>query len=419
MGDRALVPAIGNYELWFVAQFVMGLAVLGAFFLLPPFVLGLPGATPGAVGLVMAVLASVTLGAPLIGVLLDRFGRYQAAQLAGIALFAVAFLILAAAENLRMTLFGAFILGLGGSLVITANLSLLAGSGLPGTVLPHRMSMLQMSLPAGQVIGLAGVAALLAYGVGYRGIFLVMAGVAAVGCVATALTSRPAEIRAREAAVRRAEASSDTPGGSDPRGGVVARFGLVLAVLFLAMFSLVVFESQYANFMADVFGIGSEVSAIGWAAFLLVSIPLFSVVGGWVHATSYRTVLLIGIAARGGAGLGLWLAAGSANVPAVVPLALAGLLMVMLPLVEVPGSLLVAIWSPYGPSGGQGGFGFALAAASIIGAGVGGWAATVFGYRSLVMLAAVIATMGVVLGTFLPATTVDGYEYGPERRRVG
>lgn len=49
--STARVLSIGPYELWFVAQLTMGLVYVGgAMFVLPPFTLSLPGATPGDVG---------------------------------------------------------------------------------------------------------------------------------------------------------------------------------------------------------------------------------------------------------------------------------------------------------------------------------------------------------------------------------
>ena len=55
-GSQARVVSVGPYELWFVAHLTMGVAYLGGgLFVLPAFALSLPGATPGDVGIVMAM----------------------------------------------------------------------------------------------------------------------------------------------------------------------------------------------------------------------------------------------------------------------------------------------------------------------------------------------------------------------------
>ena len=66
MATKNSVLSFGNFELWFIAHLTMGLVYIGgAMFLLPPFTLSLQGATPGDVGIVMAVLPLIALGAPL------------------------------------------------------------------------------------------------------------------------------------------------------------------------------------------------------------------------------------------------------------------------------------------------------------------------------------------------------------------
>ncbi|MGI9610150.1 MAG: hypothetical protein ACR2NL_07625, partial [Acidimicrobiia bacterium] len=159
--QSASVRAIGGYEFWFVAQLTFGLVYIGgAMFLLPPFVLSLKGSNPGDVGIVMAVLPLIGLGAPIIGGLLDRFGSFRIFQHLGLGLFAVAFLVLAMADELIATALGALLLGVGAALVLTTGMSMMAGSGLVEADLSQRMSLLQMSLPMGQVVGLALVAVL-------------------------------------------------------------------------------------------------------------------------------------------------------------------------------------------------------------------------------------------------------------------
>jgi hypothetical protein len=90
MATQYKVLSIGKFELWFLAHITMGLVYMGgAMFLLPPFSLSLQGATPGDVGVVMAVLPLIALGAPMVGGLLDRFGSFRLFQMLGLGLFAL------------------------------------------------------------------------------------------------------------------------------------------------------------------------------------------------------------------------------------------------------------------------------------------------------------------------------------------
>ncbi len=405
---RDRVAAVGQYELWFVAQLTMGLVYIGAaMFLLPAFVLSLPGSNPGDVGVVMAMLPLIALGAPIVGGLLDQFGSFRLFQHLGLGLFAVAFAVLALADELIATTLGALILGVGAALVVITNMSMLAGSGLPDNVLASRMSMLQMSTPGGQVLGLAAIAGLLALEVDFNGIFLVMAGIAVLGLVATALTNGPAAQRSLRnmASTPQATAEPDDD-GQDARGlGAVllSGFGLVLLVVFLSMAAHSTIESQYPNFMNAVFKIEGDVAAVGLAIAVLISVPVYPIVGRWAQSVAFRVPLLAGIAARAAAGLALWLVADLAGLPIFVPLLIYGVIMVVIPLTDVTGALLSATSSPIGPGGGQGGYGFALAAAAVAGAFIAGWAASELGYKSLALIVAILAGVALLIGLFLPA----------------
>jgi MFS family permease len=399
------VRAIGPYESWFVAQVTLGLVYVGgAMFLLPGFVLSLPDSDPGDVGIVMAVLPLIALGAPIVGGLLDRFGSYRLFQNLGLGLFAVGFGVLALADELIATTLGALILGVGAALVMTTNLSMLAGSGLPEDDLTARMSLLQMSVPVGQVLGLAIVAGLLAIELEFGGLFLVMAALSLIGLGFTAATNGPAAQRALDQrAGMRADAGEE---GEEPDRGLGwvlwSTFGLVLLVVFVSMVSHATIESQYPNYMNDVFGIDGDLAAVALAVAVLVSIPLYPAIGQWARRVALRVPLLLGVAGRGVAGLALWLVADVSGLPVLVPLLLYGAIMIMLPLTDTTGALLAATTSPIGPGGGQGGYGFALAAAAVGGAFLAGWAASEFGYRSLALIVAILALVAVALGLGIP-----------------
>lgn len=410
MTTHTTVPgprAVGDYELWFVCQLTFGLAYLGgAMFLLPQFVLGLPGSNPGDVGIVMGVLPLIALGAPIVGGLLDRFGSHRAFQHLGLALLAVGFGVLSVADELISTTVGALVLGIGAALAMTTNLSLLAGSGLPGDVRARRLALLQMSLPAGQVLGLLVVAVLLVAGTSFEQIFLVLAVICLIGLAATAATNKEAVDRALETANRHETNDPTDDDHSDARGlGAVlwSTFGLVLLVVFVSMTAHSGIESQYPNFMSSVYGIDGQLAAVGLAVAVLLSLPVYPAVGRWAQTVPFRTPLLLGILLRALCGLALWVLAEQRDVPQLVPLAVFGFLLLVIPLTDITGSLLAASSSPIGPGGGQGGYGFALAAAGVAGALLAGWAASEFGYRSLALIVAMLSVVAFLLGCFLPS----------------
>jgi Na+/melibiose symporter-like transporter len=415
MATKNSVLSFGNFELWFIAHLTMGLVYIGgAMFLLPPFTLSLQGATPGDVGIVMAVLPLIALGAPLVGSLLDRFGSFRLFQLLGLGLFALGFGVLAVVDELVGTTFGALLLGVGAALVLTTNMSLMVASGLPDEELSGRVSLLQMSMPLGQFLGLIVVALLLTLNLNYNNIFLAMALIAVVGLVITAMTAGPAEkraLKAREVAGRETaetEVAEEESTSTGLGAVLLSSFGLVLLVGLISLAAHTTIESQYANFMTNVFNIDGEISAIALAVAVLISVPIFPLVGRWLAKAPYRLPLLIGIGLRALAGLGLWLVADAAGLPALVPLALYGIIMVVLPLTLVSGALLAANTSPIGPGGGQGGNAFAQAGASVLGAFIGGWAAESLGFASLGLIVGILAGVGFVLALFIPGIRSEG-----------
>ena len=402
--EQNRVLSIGRFELWFVAQLTMGLVYIGgAMFLLPPFTLSLEGGTPGDVGVVMAVLPLIALGAPFVGGLLDNYGSFRLFQLLGLGLFAVGFGVLALADELIATTFGALVLGVGAALVLTTNMSLMVGSGMPDEELNGRMSFLQMSLPLGQFLGLVTVALLLRFEISFSGIFTALVVISLLGLVFTYFTSGQAEQRAlhvQESESARAKENEYTKLGM---GAILlSSFGLVLLVVIISMAAHSTLESQYANFMTNVFAIDDDTAALALAVAVLISIPVFPLVGRWLANAPYRLPLIVSIALRGLAGYAFWLIANMTTIPSLVPLALYAIMMVALPLTDISGALLSANTSPIGTGGGQGGYGFALAAAAVLGAFLGGWVADEIGFETLGLVVGILGTMAFVLALFIP-----------------
>lgn len=183
---------------------------------------------------------------------------------------------------------------------------------------------------------------------------------------------------------------------------LLTSFGLLLLVVAVWFSAHTILLSQYANLMKDVFSIDNNTAAVGMAVAVLVSIPLFPLVGRWLATAPYRLPLLVGIGLQTLAALGLWLISGMTGIPALVPLAIYGVIMLMLTLNDVSGAVLSTSTSPIGPSGGQGGYGFAMALGGILGAILAGAAADWLGFSGLPVVAAIGFVVAFVLTLFLP-----------------
>jgi predicted MFS family arabinose efflux permease len=318
--------------------------------------------------------------------------------------FAAGFGVLALVDELIGTAFAVILLGLGGTVVLTTNMSLMASSGLPDGDRNQRLSMLQMSTPLGQFIGLLIIALLIQLGLEFSGLFWVMAALAVVGLILTALTAGPAEQRARDAQASASPADAGEEAAPQMGLGAVllTSFGLLLLVVAVWFSAHTILLSQYANLMKNVFSIDNNTAAVGMAVAVLVSIPLFPLVGRWLATAPYRLPLLVGIGLQTLAALGLWLISGMTGIPALVPLAIYGVIMLMLTLNDVSGAVLSTSTSPIGPSSGQGGYGFAMALGGILGAILAGLAADWLGFSGLPLVAAIGFGVAFVLALLLP-----------------
>ena len=254
-----------------------------------------------------------------------------------------------------------------------------------------------------QFLGLLTVALLLRFEISFSGIFTALVVISLLGLVFTYFTSGQAEQRAlhvQESESARAKENEYTKLGM---GAILlSSFGLVLLVVIISMAAHSTLESQYANFMTNVFAIDDDTAALALAVAVLISIPVFPLVGRWLANAPYRLPLIVSIALRGLAGYAFWLIANMTTIPSLVPLALYAIMMVALPLTDISGALLSANTSPIGTGGGQGGYGFALAAAAVLGAFLGGWVADEIGFETLGLVVGILGTIAFVLALFIP-----------------
>lgn len=403
------LPRIGkNYEVWFISQGVVGfINAGGAAFLVAPMILS-QGGTPADAGTVVGLLPFVALLSPVFGNLADRFQIHREMVLAGLVFLVLASITLSFAEQELTYVVGALLFGTGGGLIIVSNLGMLAGAGLHEDVMAKRMGLLQMTMPFGQFLALGISAALLAAGVKVQDLFLMHAAVAAVAFVVMwPLTKGPAE-RVADQLDATAEIAA-LSGGSKKRLSfatvLLSGFGLFLLINFLSQFGEQLVESQYPNYLNDVFKIEPETAALAMALAVLISAPLYPLSGRWAAKSGPKLPFMVSIAMRtltvgGLAFISINIGDASQGVQTLA-LVLFGLMIVVYPFFEVNTSLIAAKTSPIGPGGGQGFQGGATQLAGIIGGFTAGWLANQAGYHTLAWLAMGLGIAAFLLGFLL------------------
>lgn len=367
-------------------------------FLIPAFVVDQDG-SPADAGAVMALAGALALTGPFVGNLADRFGAHRAVQLTGIAMCGGAAVSFAFAEQVLLWLVAAVLLGLGMASLAVVNATMVVGAPFDEEMQARKLSLLQLSLPTGQVIGLAAIAALTAADVSFRGRFLSLAAASLVLlAIVAAVNGAPAR-RLLDAAP-----PADAP-GREPvdvelprptfRSILASQFGITLVLVALLMVSAQAIESQYPNYMQGAFDIDPGASASALSLIVLVSIPLYLVAGRWTAAAGATVPFLFSAAARAVAGLGLLLLPTSAGGLALVVF---GVIMIVYPMFELNAATLAAITSPIGPGAGQGATGAAMAFGTIVASVLAGWMASEIGYSSLAAITMVAAGAAFALG---------------------
>ncbi len=415
------IPTIGeNYEVSFISQGVVGfINAGGAAFLVAPMILA-QGGTPADAGMVVGLLPFVALLSPVFGNLADRFQIHREMVLAGLVFLVLASITMSFAEQELTYVVGALLFGTGGGLIIVSNLGMLAGAGLNEDVMAKRMGLLQMTMPVGQFIALGMSAALLAAGVKVQDLFLMHAAVAAVAFVVMwPLTKAPAE-RVAEQLDTTAEIAA-LSGGSKKRlsfaAVLLSGFGLFLLINFLSQFGEQLVESQYPNYLNDVFKIEPEKAALAMALAVLISAPLYPLSGRWSSKSGPKVPFMVSLAMRtltvgGLAFISINIGDASQGVQTLA-LVLFGLMIVVYPFFEVNTSLIAAKTSPIGPGAAQGFQGGATQLAGIIGGFTAGWLANQAGFHTLAWVAMGLGIAAFLLGFLLKVEAPEVVE--PER----
>jgi len=186
------VASIGRYELWMLAQAALGFVAYGGIMFLIPLHVLAEGGTPGDTGSVVALIGLLGLAGPFIGSLADRFNAYRSLQITSLGLTALAALMFAFAREPLLWLVAAGLLGLGMSGTVVINTTFVVGAGFDHETQSGKLALLQLSLPAGQVLGLAAVSGLAAADLSIRTILVILGIAGLVFTVGVAFLNRAA-----------------------------------------------------------------------------------------------------------------------------------------------------------------------------------------------------------------------------------
>lgn len=381
------VPSIGTFELWKLAQVAVGLVAIGGLMFLIPLAIVEQGGTPADAGAVVALAGALGLLGPFLGGFADRFRAYRMVQLGSLGLLSLSALVFSFATEELTWLVAAALLGVGMAGLSVANPTLVVGAGFDEEHQAKSLSLLQMSVPVGQVIGLAAVAGMSALGVSISVMFLVLAGIGAALTLVVAAVNKPAVERL--ANVPREAAPADAPPVT-LRAIFISQFGLVLGLTVLIFMSASAIEGQYPNYMQQAFDIDPSVSAGALSLIVLCMIPVFVLTGRWTARSGPRAPFIMSAVVRTGAGVLLLMLPKESGVLALIVF---GIIMLAHPLLELNAATLAATTSPIGAGPGQGAVGASLAVAAMLAAILAGWLANAAGFASLALITAITAAV--------------------------
>ncbi len=379
---------------------MQGAVVAGLLPIALPLVAG-GGGNPGQVGLVMAAFSLGGLSAPVWGTLADRYRLHRfllsgglLVLSGGVALFAV---LDAPAARLALAL------GLGVAAAASATVAnLFVVEVHPESEWDGRIGWLQTFYGGGQVAGLllAGVFGL-AHALAGLAVGSLIAAVAAVqGWFSTETpkaSASPAPVLLHP--VRQCETSllspqrlfhyPDAGALSAMRSALRSPFGGFTLLWLVSFGGASAVFALYPVLMRQGFGVTPARSSTAFALAATLGLLLYSPAGRWAEERGPLRVLRAGLSVRLAAFAAL---AVLGHTPGLIDrdsLALGCFIVVVLawsPL-SVAGTAMAAELSPVGKGAGLGIFNAATAVAGVAGAAAAGWAASLWGYTAVAMLA--------------------------------
>jgi DHA1 family tetracycline resistance protein-like MFS transporter len=361
------------------------------------------------VGLVMAAFNLGGLAAPFWGNLADRYRLYRWLLFGGLLLLALALLIFAFTSNPVAWLGLALVQGVGAAAASTvANLFIVESH--PRSEWDERIGWLQTFYGAGQVVGLllAGVFG----GAGTAAGLLVASALVFVGAVIAWLTARtpPTALLSRPVSTRPAH-HGEWAVNSPQRlyhhlnSNLIKKidtvlsppFSLFLTAWFLSFVGVAAVFALYPVLMQRVYGIGPELSSLGFAIAAGIGLFLYTPAGAWTERLGPASILRLALGVRLLASLILLILGIFPGNLGILALAAFAFIVLAWSLQSVGGTAWTASLSSTGEGEGLGVFNAATALASVIGAVLGGWVAGRWGYAAIPILAVVGLLLGLLL----------------------
>ena len=397
-------------EPWYLVYALMGLIVAGLVPVMIPLIVS-KSENAGLVGLVVAAVSLGGLTSPLWGSLADRYRVHRGLLVGGMLIASVGLTAFASTTQPAIWILLAVIQGLGtASAATVANLFVV--EAYPQVEWDERIGWLQTFYGIGQVAGLmlAGVFAQTDFRIG----LWVAAGLSATAAILGWFTTKTPPAQTGLEPVLRHPVKHTESALSSPQRlfhglkwvginnlGVTLRspFGAFLIVWLLAFAGPAAVFSQYPLLMQKVYGVTPATSSVAFSVIAALGLVLYSPAGNWSNRRGPEHILRVALGLRLLAFAGmLWLV----FVPASGAIGLLALLAFAFvvwawSLMSVSGTALAARLSPVGEGQGLGIFNAITAVAGIIGALLGGWAAGVWGYSSIVVLAFVGVALGLGL----------------------
>jgi DHA1 family tetracycline resistance protein-like MFS transporter len=385
-------------EPWFLAYGLQGVTIAGlAPILLPLTVVKTGGAVN--IGLIMAMFNLGGLAAPLWGFLADHFRLHRSLLIGGLVI----------------TTGGLFFFPFTSSVTAWAGLALLQGAGAaaastvanlfivekhPNSEWELRIGWLQTFYGGGQVIGLL-LAGLLGQISISAGLFFA-ALMTAIACLTSLVTIHVANQKPQERPVllhsaRHGEWPTTTPqrlyhsmklASLGKMGNELASpFGLFLISWLLSFCGTAAVFALFPVLMQQIFQIQPSLSSSGFALAAGLGLLLYTPAGNWAKRFGASQVLQAGLLVRLLAFICL-LILGVTNIGqgwlALLPFVLVVLAWSLL---SVSSTTRAAQLSTVGEGEGLGIFNAVTALAGVVGAGLGGWIASRFGYHAVVIFA--------------------------------
>ncbi len=394
-------------EPWYVAYALTGVVVAGLIPVLIPLTVSKSG-NAGQVGLVVAAVSLGGLTSPVWGGLADRL-RLHRGLLAGGMLVASLGLAAFGFVNSPIPWFIlAILIGLGtASAATVANLFVVEAH--PQGEWDERIGWLQTFYGIGQVAGLL-LAGILTQ-INFQTSLEVTAALSAAAAISGWFTTKtpqaqPGLTPVLVHPVKHAESALSSPqrlfhrptwkGIKNAGASLRSPFGLFLFAWLLAFAGPAAVFSQYPILMQKVYGVTPASSSVAFAVMAGLGLTLYTPAGRWSEQRGPRRILRASLGLRLVAFAGMF---GLVFLPAGGNggwLALLAFTFVVLvwSLMSVSGTALAARLSTIGEGQGLGIFNALTSAAGILGAVLGGWAAGIWGYSAIVVL----ALGGVALG---------------------